>query len=735
MNVLDLINTNKWSKIYNLVKDNKIDLDKPIHKNDDTIVHHATINKNKQILDYVFNESPESFKRMNQDGNNCYHLMALYNDTNMLKKYLTDINDIYLINNHGDTIYHILFDNFEFISWLIQTYDNIDLNVCNNDNMTILLKNIIATNQNDKLIKLLLDHTNINFPETSPPLNVAISHKKTSVIDNLLKHDKIDVNTIDNEHGTPFLYATFAACDSTQQENLSLLNKLIDMKANINYTGRNGELNPLIHAIKTHKNEVADILITNNFNVNLFDKSMCLPLHYITENVSPAIIAKLIYYSDLNKQNIDGNTPLHILSKNNMWENYNVILETKQLDTFIKNRKQVSPINSIMEGNINNYLDMVTKSYINNMNNKKLKKIYGNESSCIDNFDQARCSQILKNHILTNMNSIPTPSDSHIIINQLDHNMNNNVSYGKFNADILHGMIYIVCILEKYTNIGIPYQINISDKAINDKMNNINLNLYKYDDESIINELVKIYTDYFYEITPYLILWKNKHVYYINKHLSYYLKRCFNSDHIRFIILKLTLIINESSTHANIIIFDKKNGTLERFEPYGNVYNTIDLDAFIMKNIGTICEEYHGQPIKYYNPAIITGNNIGFQSISNDSDVTVKKLGDPFGYCLAWTLWYLEMRITNPDVMPTDLIQKCFQDIVNTHQTGQQSSRIFIDYIRNYSMSLDKLKNEFLEDSKISRNNFYNIILTDKEKNLISKNLARRFSMITSQYD
>ena len=49
-----------------------------------------------------------------------------------------------------------------------------------------------------------------------------------------------------------------------------------------------------------------------------------------------------------------------------------------------------------------------------------------------------------------------------------------------------------------------------------------------------------------------------------------------------------------------------------------------------------------------------------FQILSNDDSNYTKKLGDPIGYCLAWTLWYLEQRIGNPDINLDNLLKTIY---------------------------------------------------------------------------
>jgi len=206
-----------------------------------------------------------------------------------------------------------------------------------------------------------------------------------------------------------------------------------------------------------------------------------------------------------------------------------------------------------------------------------------------------------------------------------------------------------------------------------------------------------------------------------------YFKKLLSSEKIRFIIFKLT-ILYDTSSHANMIIYDKNKMILERFEPYGfiNVIDNENLDGFIWNKIGKKIQKYINNTIEYINPPKYT-QIASFQLISNDNMTSYKKIGDPAGYCLAWTYWYLEMRINNPDVYPLTLIEKSINDILNISindnfkkNTIEENNKIFIDFIRNYSDNLDKIKkNVMINKMGINNNNIYNMIYSGEEVNRI----------------
>jgi hypothetical protein len=130
------------------------------------------------------------------------------------------------------------------------------------------------------------------------------------------------------------------------------------------------------------------------------------------------------------------------------------------------------------------------------------------------------------------------------------------------------------------------------------------------------------------------------------------------------------------------------------------------LNQFIEK----LAKKIFNKDVKYINPKLFM-DIAKFQIISSDSDPDNKKLGDPVGYCLAWTFWYLELRLNNPDTDPKLLVENALNKIININSNSNQ----VLDYIRNYSQELDKLKNNFLKKCGIKEDAYYNNNFNDNE--------------------
>jgi hypothetical protein len=489
---------------------------------------------------------------------------------------------------------------------------------------------------------------------------------------------------------------------------------------------------------------MTNILINNGFDLNKQNRFLNTPLHIAfnnrTNKLSPELIVKLLYYGNLNIQNLKGETPLHYFLKNYNWNNYNLILKNKKIDIFQSDNNKVSPISYINNNDLSNFLDTIAVSYSNQLDKLMSYDINYNKCYKLSNTNKIKdreCINIIKEHILKHKKSIPTKKNNKDLKTELRIVEGYYTDYGKFNSDTIHNMIYTIQLLYKYKTLFIPYQYFIHDKVITEKLYLINMSYPVNTRQLIIYELLRIYTDYFYEFFPYLIIWKSKTEYYYNKNLKLYLLNPLYSNNIRFIFLKLTIISNVNmGTHANIIIFDKKTGILERFEPYGIIpyIDNKSLDDMIQSKIGIILKQYldtKNIKLKYYSPSDYM-IDVSFQTISNDDDSQYRKLGDPRGYCLAWTFWYLEMRLNNPDLLPNELVKKSIS-IISKSDKVRDSKHSFIDFIRNYSNKLDTMKNDYLNKIGFNNKMIYNMVFSSDDKNKLINQFEVSFNDLVNR--
>lgn len=718
MHITKLINDNNWSKIYKQLVTNKLS---PNYKlpHGNTIIHMASINNNKKIISHYLTKDIGPLLKSNDDGNSPIHLLAIYNYTDTLKHCITTYPDfLNLLNNNNELISNILYNNLDFIKFLC-TFD-INLIIDDMQNNNIITKNIDDTDKvnddNYKIIKLLLkkqlDHIN-QYNDSF--LCYAINQEKEHVA-KLLIENNYDINKKDSTFLNPLICSVKMGLHNILE---MLLNKHVDT----NYFGPEGDDNPIVYSIHNNDEYSINLLLDNNFNVLQYDRNLNTPAHYslINKLLSVQTLLKLIYYSDLNKQNIYGQTPLHILCKNHDFKNYDQALINKKMDIFIKDNFGKRPIDYLNVGTISDFINLVVKSYGKQILDPSYAYLLNNMIKCKTDIESNECTNQLKKYIFVTKRSIPIKEDK-VNINMKFIN-NKQVAYGLFNADALHNMIYTIIMMRKYKNICIPFQYLFNDKYINTKINDYNL--FNFSSESMVHELVNIYNNYFYEIQPYLIIWKNKYVNYVNKDLKFLIKKCLVSDKIRYIFIKLTLIPSSTSTHANILIYDKEKNVLERFEPYGLIpYLDSDYLNDFIQNVGITCIN---ENLIYVKPVNMS-NDVGIQILSNDSNYNIKKLGDPNGYCLAWTYWFLEMRLGNSDVSASKLMNNMIDNVVKSKVSD--NNKLFISFIRNYAGELDKLKNQFMLDAGINMMHIYDLTLNKQNLDKLLKKLKFEFNLI-----
>ena len=555
-NVKQLINDNRWEDIYDKIFSGHIDPATDI-SNGKNLLTIAALNNRSDIILFAMDTNPALIS-----DSKIPHILAEHGYVKLLKKILR--KNKYLINtldNDGNSIFKILYNDNSFISWSIKNLQNVNFNNVDKDGYTILTRLITLTeSENDdefQTIEMLLEQSDIDLeiPPQLPPIVCCIVNNKQFVAKLLLDYG-VDINKKNSYYLLPIHYAIYYQRDD-------FINFLLDHHSRVDDFGPEGDHNPIYPLILTNKYDLIARILEAGFDVDQFDRNLNGTLHLflmVKRDIPLHVFNKLLENGDLNKQNMEGNTPLHFLLKNYNWLEHKKLLKKKKLDVFIANRVCIMPIELVSTDDFQIFIDIIVKSYLSQFQHR-------DNILCI-NYDKKECKKIIKTHILRSKKSYPSSHDENIINNKFRLIIEKTVNYGQFNADVIHNMIYTIVILNKYNNLGIPYR-NIGDK--------VNNNIAADD---VIKNIVNLYDTFFYELTPYLILWKNEKQYYINEHLKKYLNLAMNSKKVKFIFIKLTLISSDISSHANLIIYDKGQQILERFDPYGSVpyLNTSRLD-------------------------------------------------------------------------------------------------------------------------------------------------------------
>lgn len=172
--------------------------------------------------------------------------------------------------------------------------------------------------------------------------------------------------------------------------------------------------------------------------------------------------------------------------------------------------------------------------------------------------------------------------------------------------------------------------------------------------------------------------------------LSSELNKCLANDSIRFIIISLGLFCGGYS-HAGMLIYDKTDKELERFEPHGAsvkksvCYGSDKIDVLLKEKMKKLIPDMK----KYYEPQSFCPY-LGPQKVESRIEGTPG--ADPSGYCSAWSIWYADVRLSNPDKRRDEALAFA-KSVTKKNPNGIKK------YIRSYSQFLAEF-NRRLQRSK-----------------------------------
>ena len=185
----------------------------------------------------------------------------------------------------------------------------------------------------------------------------------------------------------------------------------------------------------------------------------------------------------------------------------------------------------------------------------------------------------------------------------------------------------------------------------------------------------------------------------------------------KYIVIPIGIITSIGS-HANIIFWDIKNKTIERFEPNGSNfpsglnYNPILLDNLLENKFKQIDKN-----IVYYPPYKFLPN-IGFQKIES-SEILKCKIGDPNGFCGIWCIWWVYQRMLNINNEKLTL-ENIADNLITAIKLDNKS---FKSVIRNFSKKVTEIRDIYLKKYMIDINdwilaNYSEDILINLEKDI-----------------
>ena len=144
----------------------------------------------------------------------------------------------------------------------------------------------------------------------------------------------------------------------------------------------------------------------------------------------------------------------------------------------------------------------------------------------------------------------------------------------------------------------------------------------------------------------------------------------------KIIIIPLTFEIfidgQPMGSHANLLIYRHNTSQLEHFEPHGPTYVGIgedfvsdQINAFLkgfVKNLNSLIKEENKlegkhekiQPIKLINAHFVCSDLQGLQALEAESETPLLII-EPDGYCAAWSMFFTELCLKNPERSSRDI--------------------------------------------------------------------------------
>jgi len=509
----------------------------------------------------------------------------------------------------------------------------------------------------DEIIeKLLLIGCNLNIKEKNngfTPLHILVLNGNTEYIIKFLETKQIDIESYDN-YGNTILHLAIL------ESNYEIINYIVNNYSNINYNLVNLDGNTYLHLILS---KIADGDSADKYNVKLF-------------------LEKTI----LNIQNNEGVTPWHIIAKLGLFTTFKDTLKKTNNNIFINDKNNITPFALTKKDTIQNLVDIVSESYFNILSNGDWTLDWENDCKKASNDkDKKQCIDKIKHVILDEHKSIPLKKTNYNIVIE-DPKYTNFTTFTGISFDVLLSYIYL---MKKYSN-------NLFSSITENFYDNINVYKY-YNKLGVIKDLDNEYLNFeIFWIFQQLILPTN-----LQQTIEDFIK---SNKTIMAIPIAIEL---EIGAHANLIIIDKINMTIERFEPNGKTEpNNYNYNGKLLDNLLKMFFEKYFK-YTYYTP-IDTQPTIGFQSLEVNETDKHKKIGDPGGFCVVWCVWYLEQRLkynVKPEKIATKLIIH-----IRSHNIS------FKKLIRYYSTNILDVRNNIMNQLQIDINDIRNNILSSKQK-------------------
>jgi ankyrin repeat protein len=708
-------------------------------KHINTLFQFIKTNKEDQFLEYISSLSPDELdvNMKDENGNYLIFFAIMMNNRRILKKLIEYGSRLDILDSEGYSIlyYPIKFNYLEIIDILLEfdkktvgislvnlkdlrgavpifyaikyknqyalqelLTNNADANYRNNENMNslhlaVLKKDITMVRMLVKYIKNIDARTNGG----STALHYACNFQLVDIVKILLeKGAKQDIIELEYDF-YPIFYAVV-------QNNVLITKILVEHNANPNHQDYVG--NTIIHyAIMNNHIEILDYIIgyypIQGKNIDVYVEDINSKKDITGDHIDPNIVniegltithlilyyykedydkylSKIIPHSNLNYQDNTGNTILHIIAENNLWEKFDTLLDIKKLNIFIKNNKGKTVMEMVHIHKRENFLNTIIKSYYNYLKKYENGWLLNWQNKCsgknLGDINESECFKLIREEIINEKISVPTKKDKINITIVEDEIVYFSTFTGSL-LDMISGFKYLV---KKYPEAASLFHSNQENTPELEKYNQ-SLGIQENPHQHLIHfEIRWIYQRFF-----------------LPPGFETILSNIILGKKYKYVIIPIGIILSNGS-HSNGLFYDIEKKIIERFEPHGSDYpgqfnyNPELLDEILYKQLSNIISGIYKENIviKYYKPKNYLPK-IGFQTFENTEITINKNIGDPNGFCALWTIWYLDYRLKYVDKKPQQIVKNLIQQIkINNYS--------FRTIIRNYSKKITDLRDAYL---------------------------------------
>ena len=181
-------------------------------------------------------------------------------------------------------------------------------------------------------------------------------------------------------------------------------------------------------------------------------------------------------------------------------------------------------------------------------------------------------------------------------------------------------------------------------------------------------------------------------------YLSKLLVDCITSVNSKIIIIPVQLLLPKGEGHANILIYRKKLNQIEHFEPHGSnfamnkmdIYNKIIerwMKVFVSQLNSNLKNEKKPE-VKFINSSEVCPRIHGLQNLESWSNLTKIADVEPGGYCVAWSLFFTELCLKNPETTSSELMNYIFN--ILSRMDNVKKMNYLKGVIRGYSVFINE---------------------------------------------